>query len=157
MNKRSILTIVLLCAAPVFIGGCASNLGGDDYSRGEARRVMRVEFATVESVRPVMLEGTRSPVGSTAGAVVGSVIGYSLGGGRGSVSSAVGAVAGAVAGGVGGAALEEAATRRQGMEITLELDRGGYIAVVQADEGEDFRPGDRVRVVGDGYTTRVTY
>ena len=156
MNNRLLLTIALLCATPLLVGGCASNPGGNDYSRGEARRVMRVEFATVESVRAVMLEGTRSPVGSTAGAIVGGVIGHSIGG-RGSVSSTVGAVAGAVAGGIGGAALEEAATRRQGVEITVELDRGGYIAVVQADEGEDFQPGDRVRVVGDGYTTRITH
>jgi len=155
MNKRSILTIVLLSITLPFIGGCASNLGGDDYSRGEARKVMRVRFATIESVRPVRLEGTKSPVGSMAGAVVGGVIGHSLGG-RGSVVSTVGAVAGAVAGGVGGAALEEGITRRQGVEITIQLDNGEYLAVVQEDGGEDFQPGERVRLVGGGQTARVT-
>jgi outer membrane lipoprotein SlyB len=155
MNKRSILAIVLLPIALLLSGGCASNLGGDDYSRSEARRTMRVRFATVESVRPVRLEGTRTPVGSMAGAVVGGVIGHSLGG-RGSVVSAVGTVAGAVAGGVGGAAVEEAVTRKQGVEITLQLDNGEFLAVVQADGGEDFQPGERVRLVGDGYTERVT-
>ncbi|MCL1824506.1 MAG: hypothetical protein FWG26_00935 [Betaproteobacteria bacterium] len=155
MKKRSILAVTLLCVTPLLVGGCASNLGGDDYSRGEARRVMRVRFATIESVRPVNLGGTRSPVGSMAGAVVGGVIGSSLGG-RGSASSAVGTVIGAVAGGVGGAALEETATRRQGVEITVQLDRAGYLAIVQEDNGEDFQPGEQVRLVEDGETTRVT-
>ena len=155
MNKRSILTIFLLPIALLLSGGCASNLGGDDYSRSEARRTMRVRFATVESVRPVRLEGTRTPVGPMAGAVAGGVIGHSLGG-RGSVISAVGTVAGAVAGGVGGAAVEEAVTRRRGVEITVQLDNGEYLAVVQADGGEDFQPGERVRLVGDGYTERIT-
>ena len=155
MNKRSILTIVLLSIALPLVGGCVSNLGGDDYSRSEARRTMRVWFATIESVRPVRLEGTRSPVGSMAGAVVGGVIGHSLGG-RSHVASTVGAVAGAVAGGVGGAALEEGITRRQGVEITIKLDNGEYLAVVQEDGGENFQPGERVRLVGDGQTTRVT-
>ncbi|MCL1860722.1 MAG: hypothetical protein FWG52_04200 [Proteobacteria bacterium] len=155
MNKRSILAAILLCITPLLVGGCVSNLGGDDYSRWETRRVMRVRFATVESVRPVNLGGTRSPVGSMAGAVAGGVIGSSLGG-RGTTSSAVGTVIGAVAGGLGGAALEEAATRRPGVEITVELDRGEYLAIVQEDNGEDFQPGERVRLVGDWQETRVT-
>jgi len=155
MNKRSILAIGLLCALPLLVGGCASNLGGSDYSRTEARRVMTVRFATVESVRMVRLEGTKSPVGSLAGAVAGGVIGSSLGG-RGPTSSAVGAVIGAVAGGVGGSALEEAATRKQGVEVTVQLDQGGYLAIVQEDEGEGFQPGERVRLVGSGEATRVT-
>jgi len=84
------------------------------------------------------------------------VIGSSLGGRRDPITSTVGTVIGAVAGGVGGAALEEAATRKQGLEITVKLDRGGYLAIVQADGGEDFQPGDRVRLVGSGEATRVT-
>ena len=155
MNKRSILAVAFLCVSPFLIGGCASDLGGDDYSRWETRRVMTVRFATVEIVRPVTLEGTRSPVGAVAGAVVGGVIGGSIGGGH--TSSTIGAVIGSVAGGVGGAALEESATRRRGLEITVELDEGGYVAIVQADQGEDFQPGDRVRLVGNGEAIRVTY
>ena len=155
MNKCSILIIALLCVSPLFVGGCASNLGGSDYSRGEARSVMTVRFATVESVRMVRLEGTKTPIGSAAGTVAGGVIGSSLGG-SGSTTSVVAAVLGAVAGGIGGSAIEEAATRKQGQEITVRLDQGGYLAVVQADDGEGFQPGERVRLVGSGEATRVT-
>jgi outer membrane lipoprotein SlyB len=155
MNKCSILATVLLCAVPFLSSGCVSNLGGDDYSRGEARRTMHVRFATVESVRSVSLEGTKSLVGMTAGAVAGGAIGRSIAG-RGSTAGIVGTVAGAVAGSVGGAALEEAATRKRGVEITIQLDSGGYLAVVQADGGEDFQPGEWVRLVGSGESARVT-
>ncbi|MDR3214624.1 MAG: glycine zipper 2TM domain-containing protein [Azoarcus sp.] len=145
------MTAILAVAA--ILTGCASDLGGDAYSRREARQVMQVRFATVESVRPVLLEGTKTPVGAVAGAAVGGIAGSALGRGRG---SAIGSVVGAVAGGLGGAAVEEAVTRERGMEVTVRLDHGEYLAVVQADRGEDFQPGERVRLVGSGGAARVT-
>jgi len=68
----------------------------------------------------------------------------------------VGAVLGSVAGGVAGQAAEQAATRQPGLEITVKLDSGRMIAVTQAAD-ENFRPGDRVRVLSDGRTARVTH
>lgn len=143
---------VLVVVAALGVAGCASGLGGGTYGRTEARRAMSVQYGVVESVRPVQLEGTKSPLGAGAGAVVGGVAGSGVGGGRGQI---VGATVGAVAGGLAGAALEEAATRKPGVEVTVRLDDGRVIAVVQEDEGEGFRLGERVRVVSDGGTTRV--
>lgn len=114
---------------------------------------MVVQFGAVESVRGVRLEGTKSPVGTVAGAAVGGIAGSSVGGGRG---SAIAAVIGAVAGGLAGSAIEEGVTRTQGVEVTVQLENGQYLAVVQADEGEQFMPGERVRVLRDGGTSRVT-
>ena len=62
---------------------------------------------------------------------------------------------GAVAGGVAGQAAEQGATRQTGLEITVKLDGGRLIAVTQAAD-ETFQPGDRVRVLSDGATSRVT-
>ncbi|MDY0073687.1 MAG: glycine zipper 2TM domain-containing protein [Thauera sp.] len=143
----------LALLAVLTLGGCAAGLGGDDYSRGQARRAMNVDFGTVQSVRVVKIEGTKSPVGAGAGAVVGGVAGSTVGGGRG---SSIAAVLGAVAGGVAGAAVEEGVTRQTGIEVTVRLDNGQHLAVVQADGGENFRSGERVRVLRDGATTRVT-
>ncbi|MDR1424891.1 MAG: hypothetical protein LBI92_09880 [Azoarcus sp.] len=154
MKNHAILAIVLLAAAPLLSGGCASNLGGSDYSRAEARQPMSIRFGTVESTRPVKLEGTKTSIGAGAGAVAGGMIGHSLG--KRGVSSAIGTVLGAVAGGVGGAAVEEAVTRQNGVEITVKLENGEYLAVVQADGGENFQHGERVRLVGSGQATRVT-
>ena len=150
-TRLSAATVAVLTL--LVLGGCAQGLGGDAYSRTEARRAMTVQFGTIESARGVQLEGTKTPIGSVAGAAVGGIAGSSVGGGRG---SAVAAVLGAVAGGVAGSALEEGATRTPGVEVTVRLDNGQYLAVVQADQGEGFRAGERVRVLRDGGTTRVS-
>lgn len=56
---------------------------------------------------------------------------------------------------VGGAAAEEAVTRQDGVEITVKLDSGRVLAITQAAD-EEFRVGDRVRVLTGGGVTRVT-
>jgi len=61
-----------------------------------------------------------------------------------------------VVGGLAGAAAEEGVTRKQGIEITLKMDNGEILAVMQEDGGEKFAPGERVRLLQDGRTTRVT-
>jgi outer membrane lipoprotein SlyB len=65
-------------------------------------------------------------------------------------------VVGAVVGGLAGAAAEEGLTRKDGLEITVKLDNGSMIAVVQ-EADEQFHPGERVRLVESGGTTRVTH
>ena len=141
------LTVIALLSA------CATGVGGDDYSRDQTRREQTVRLGVVDSVREVKIEGTRSGVGAVAGGVVGGVAGSTVGQGRGST---VGAVLGSVAGGVAGQAAEQGATRQTGLEIMVKLDSGRLIAVTQAAD-ESFKPGDRVRVLSDGATTRVAH
>jgi outer membrane lipoprotein SlyB len=145
------LTVALLAA--VSVAGCASGLGGGDYERAEARRVMNVRMGVIESVRLVKLEGTKSPVGTLGGAAVGGIAGSTVGGGKG---SAIAAVVGAVVGGIAGSAAEEGITRKQGVEVTVKMDNGEMLAIIQEDGGEGFKPGERVRLLQDGRTTRVT-
>lgn len=152
-NRLNRFGAAILVGVALVMGGCAAGLGGGTYQRGEARRAMTVQFGTVESVRQVMLEGTKTPIGAGAGAAVGGIAGSNVGRGSG---AAVGAILGAVAGGMAGAAVEEGVTRRQGVEVTVRLDGGSYLAVVQEDGGEQFRTGERVRLLRDGGTTRVT-
>ena len=86
----------------------------------------------VESVREVNLEGTRSGIGAGTGAVAGGIAGSSIGHGRG---AALGAVAGAVVGGVAGQAAEQGLTAKRGVEVTIKLDGGQMVAIMQeADE-----------------------
>ncbi|THF61924.1 glycine zipper 2TM domain-containing protein [Pseudothauera nasutitermitis] len=152
-NRLNRFGAAILVGVALVMSGCAAGLGGGTYQRGEARRAMTVQFGTVESVRQVMLEGTKTPIGAGAGAAVGGIAGSNVGRGSG---AAVGAILGAVAGGMAGAAVEEGVTRRQGVEVTVRLDGGSYLAVVQEDGGEQFRAGERVRLLRDGGTTRVT-
>ncbi|HOB45778.1 MAG TPA: glycine zipper 2TM domain-containing protein [Zoogloea sp.] len=148
-----ILNLCIAMLAAVTVVGCASGLGGGDYERAEARRVISVRMGIVESVRPVKLEGTKSPVGTLGGAAVGGIAGSTIGQGKG---AAIGAVLGAVAGGLAGSAAEEGITRKQGIEVTVKMDNGEMLAVVQEDGGEKFMPGERIRLLQDGRTTRVT-
>ncbi|TAN78792.1 MAG: glycine zipper 2TM domain-containing protein [Gallionella sp.] len=145
-------TVALLFAAAA-LAGCASSMSGAGYTRGQARQVEDVRMATVESVREVQIEGTKTAIGTAAGTVVGGIAGSNVGAGKG---SSVGTVLGAVAGGVVGSAIEEGATRQAGIEITVRFDDGRLIAVAQAAD-EKFQPGERVRVLTGGGVTRISH
>ena len=153
LMKNSLFLLLLLIQ--IGLSGCAANQSGESYSRSEARTVQRVEYGIIEQLRPVKIEGTKTPIGSGAGAIVGGLAGSSVGG---DITGKVMAVIGAVAGGVAGAAIEEGVTRAEGVEITLKMNNGQTIAIVQAlSPNERFAVGDRVRVIYSGQNTRVAH
>ncbi|MFC5695400.1 glycine zipper 2TM domain-containing protein [Pseudomonas sp. GCM10022186] len=153
--RKPVLLVASFTAVALALGGCQSSLTGDTYSREEARQVQTVRMGTIESLRPVKIEGTKTPVGAGAGAVVGGIGGSTIGHGRG---SAVAAVIGAVAGGLLGAAAEEGMTRTQGVEVTVREDDGSMRAYVQeVQPNEVFRVGERVRIVTVNGTSRVSH
>jgi outer membrane lipoprotein SlyB len=145
--------LILVALISVFLVACASSNSGNVYKRDDARKVQTVKTGVVESVRTVKLEGTKSPIGTLAGGAIGGIAGSSIGGGRG---SAIAAVLGAVVGGLAGSAAEEGITRKDGLEITVKLDGGAMIAIVQ-EADEAFQPGDKVRIVENADTSRVTH
>lgn len=149
--RRNAMALALIAGA-MALQGCAPSLSGSAYSRGEARREMTVRMGTIESIRSVTIEGTKTPIGTVAGGAIGGVAGSNVGGGKGAI---VGTILGAVVGGVAGSAVEEGVTRRQGQEITVRLDNGEFRAIVQ-EADEALKPGQRVRLVSNGGTTRVT-
>lgn len=147
------LRLIALVALTTLLAACASSGSGGAYSRDEARKTQTVKTGVVESVRSVKIEGTKTPVGTATGAVVGGVAGSTIGHGKGSV---IAAVVGAVAGGLAGSAIEEGVTRKDGIEITVKLDSGGLVAVVQ-EADEQFHPGEKVRILESGGTSRVSH
>lgn len=149
--KTSQLCIIGLLS--VVLAACASANSGSVYSRDEARKVQTIRTGVVESVRQVKLEGSKTPIGTIAGAAVGGIAGGATGSGAGGT---IAAVIGAVAGGLLGSAIEEGVTRKNGIEITIKLDGGTLVAVVQ-EADEAFAPGDRVRLVESGGITRVSH
>jgi outer membrane lipoprotein SlyB len=141
---RSVRRFLALAAgAALALSGCASSMSGDVYSRDQARKVQRVDEGEIIMVREVMIEGTKSGLGVVAGGVVGGVLGSMVGGGKGQT---LGTVAGAVGGAGAGAAAEEAATRQKGLEITVKLENGEVVSVVQAADRE-YLVGDEVKVL----------
>ncbi len=141
-------------ALPLMLTGCYTpSSSGAVYTSGQTGREQTVRMGVVESVRPVTIEGTRGEIGTLAGGAVGGIAGSDAGGGKG---SGVGTILGAVVGGVAGSAIERGVTQKKGVEVTVRLDNGELRAIAQ-EADEEFRPGERVRLVTGGGKTRVTH
>ena len=124
-------TRAIACAfACLLVAGCAYNRGSGDYRSYEVMGEQSVRFGVVETVRPVRIQPRDTGVGSTAGAFIGGIAGSHVGGGSGQI---VGAIAGTVLGSIIGYNAEQQAT------------------------SEQFRTGERVRVLTGRDAVRVTH
>jgi outer membrane lipoprotein SlyB len=138
----------------LLLGACAyPPAGSADYRGYEVRGEQSVRFGVVESVRAVRITPQDTGVGAASGAALGAVAGSTVGGGSGQVAGAIG---GALLGGIIGQNVEQQANQKNGMEITVLLDSGKYISVVQGAD-EPFQAGDRVRILSGPGGTRVTH
>lgn len=136
------------------LAGCASPPhSGREYSYFQAQGEQSVRMGVVESVRDVTIVNPDSGTGTMAGAALGGLGGSATGSGNGSAAMAI---VGAVAGGLVGNRVEANANRKPGYEITVKLDNGELKAVTQLAD-ELFRPGERVRLLSNGYTARVSH
>ena len=151
MNILKSLGAALACL--VLLGGCAYSYGARDYRGYETLGAQEVRFGVIESVREVKIQPGETGVGTAGGAMLGGIAGSTVGGGSGQVAGAIG---GAILGGLIGQSVERSANERPGVELTVLLDSGKYIAVVQ-EADEAFRSGDRVRILSGRGTTRVTH
>lgn len=147
--KKLVNLLLSLCL--VAAAGCASR-GGDDYSNQQERRAMTVQRGTVMEVRVVKTSNSSTGVGAIAGGVVGGVLGRYIGGGS---ARTVGSVGGAIGGAAAGAGAEKAARDHDALEISIMLDSGREVIVVQ-DPDIKFQKGDRIRMLtsSDG-TARI--
>ena len=128
----------------VAMAGCTpKSMSGDAYTRERAQRVQTVEYGEVVEVRQVLIEGTKSGLGAVGGGALGGALGSGIGRGAGTT---IGVVGGVIAGAVAGGAVEEAATKQPGLEVTVRMDAGRTIALVQGVD-PPVRAGDRVRIL----------
>lgn len=139
--------------AALALGGCAYHGGPGHYRGYEVRSEQTVRFGVVEAIREVRIQYGESGVGAASGAMLGSIAGSHAGSGHGHLAGAIG---GAILGGLIGQEIERSGNERPGIELTVLLDSGRYIAVIQ-EADEMFRPGDRVRVLSGRGSTRVTH
>ena len=151
--KKSVVAAVAL-GAVVAVSGCATPYPAGPYYVGPPQRAQAVEMGVVENVRPMGLAGPATGLGALTGAGLGGWAGSGIGSGGGNAAAIIGGV---ILGSIIGNTLENEATRRPGVEVTVRLDTGRMIAVVQDAAGEAFRPGDRIRVVYDGPYTRILH
>jgi outer membrane lipoprotein SlyB len=145
---------VYAIAAAALVAGCAvPPQSASVYPYYQTQQELDVRTGTVESVRSVLIVNPQSGVGVASGAVLGGLAGSYAGGGRGQIATSL---LGALAGGLLGQRVEASGTQRPGFEITVRLDSGEMRAITQ-EATEMFRPGERVRLLSDGYNTRVTH
>jgi outer membrane lipoprotein SlyB len=147
---RSLLTALLVTSA---VAGCASSASSRVYPRHQAQQAWTVEYGEVAGIDTVTIEGEPSYLGRAGGGYIGYELGRAaVDGSGGGVAGAVGAVAGAVA----GDAVEKGVTRQHGLQITVDLEEGPTVAIVQAAD-QTFAVGERVKVLrGQRGAARVT-
>ncbi|NLJ61743.1 MAG: glycine zipper 2TM domain-containing protein [Alcaligenaceae bacterium] len=141
-------------ASAVLVSGCANqSASGSVYTYGQAQNEQIVRLGTVQSVRYVTIQSEQpSGFGGVSGAAVGGVAGSTIGGGRGNILATMG---GAILGGLAGNAIENKTQKRQGIEITVQMDNGETRAIAQ-EADVMFTAGQRVRVLSGNGPTRVT-
>lgn len=150
MNHNAV-GVALIALGLVAASGCATHSTPNTFNRSQVGAVQSVEQGTVHALRDVTIQTDSRGIATATGAVLGGIAGSTIG--SGTRANTAGAVAGAAAGGALGNTMARGA--RPGVELTIELDNGRTIAVVQDGSSQDFRVGDRVRVTSDGTTTRV--
>lgn len=146
-NRAPTIAYTLRCAATVALliaalSGCASR-GGRTYNDWDTRQAQTVRYGTVVDVTKVQVEDDPSLLGPVIGGVAGGVVGSIFGGGSGKVLTTLG---GALGGALIGGATEAYARKYTATQLTIELEDGGNILIVQGDD-EYFTRGDAVRVI----------
>ena len=153
MNMKQMMVLGTMATVTILAGCAQPGLGGGNYTRGQVRGEQTVRLGIVETVRDVTIDARDAGTGTLAGAAIGGVAGSTVGGGY--KANAVGAIAGAVVGGIIGNAVEKNNNDRKGVEVTVRLEGGKLIAVTQ-EKDEEFRVGDRVRILSGQGSTRVS-
>jgi outer membrane lipoprotein SlyB len=151
--KLRLVTIGALALSALLAGCAQPGLGGGNYTRSQVRGEQTVRLGMVESVRDVVIDARQDGTGTLVGAALGGIAGSTVGGG--SKANAAGAIAGAVVGGLAGQAIEKSNNDRKGVEVTVRLEGGKLIAITQ-EKDEEFRVGDRVRILSGQGATRVS-
>ena len=137
--------------------GCASK-SYPTVPKSSAGVIQTLSHGTVVAVRTVQIDGQSTILGPTAGATVGAAVGRTAGQGSGQILASA---AGAAVGGIVGAAVEKKLTTKQAQEVTIRMDGGERVTVVQEFEEPGFHEGDRVNVMesinGDARISHADY
>lgn len=153
MKLSATIITISVSAIGLTLGACTPQAGPSTFSQNETGQVVPVQHGEITALRPVEIRPGQTRVGTVAGAALGALGGSQIG--RTTTANIAGGVAGAVAGGAAGSAIE-GSQRTNGLEITIRLDSGETVAIVQPGDPRDFRVGDRVRISGNAENARVT-
>ncbi|CEO37791.1 glycine zipper 2TM domain-containing protein [Photobacterium kishitanii] len=152
--KTKILAVVII-ASTLGLAGCAANPYGNAYNVNDARQMQQVYYGTVVRTQAVTLNGNGNGIGTLAGGAIGGILGSGVGGGKGAEIATIG---GALLGGFLGNEAGNQATKRNGVNLTIKMDSGRTVSIVQQVNPQVmFHAGERVQVnLSDDGTSRVT-
>ncbi|WP_299494615.1 glycine zipper 2TM domain-containing protein [uncultured Shewanella sp.] len=155
--RLGISCTLLMILSFLLLTGCTNtpNPYGNSYGSADTRTVQQVYYGTIIKTEPVNIDASSGTniVGTVAGAAVGGVLGSTIGGGTGSTLAAIG---GGLLGGYAGGKTANALGERNGVNLTIRLDNGNVISIVQeANPDMIFSVGEKVQVNMSGSTGRV--
>ena len=158
IQTYSLNGLALLCCLVMILGGCASQTGGA-YTSSQTRQASVVYMGTITHLNPAYIDNNPTGAGALGGAVVGGVVGSAVGSPTWSrAGRMLTTLGGAVIGAIAGTGVEKTLNSKDALEITVNLDDGQTLSVVQelGSEERSFAVGDRVRVLrGSGDSARV--
>ena len=145
--------VISLIGSLLFAHGCSSNKQASRYPTAAAGIAHTLETGSIVNARRIVIDGESTNMGVYGGVVAGGALGTALGGevGGTGLSAAVGGVGGTIAGMVLGPKLEKKMNSKPGDELTIEMDDGRMIVVIQEVREPEFYPGERVRVHLDNH------
>lgn len=145
VKRKPAACAILLLLLLLSLAACAPQTGGS-FTSGQTRRPHSVDMGSITRLEAAFINNDATGIGALGGAVVGGVAGSTLGGGTGRVLTALG---GAILGGLLGTGIERGLNSKDAVEVTVQLDDGQMLAIVQelGDEERAFAVGDRVRVL----------
>ena len=135
------------------VSGCTFPSAGPMIPQSQVGVARTLAMGTIVSSEPVTISGQKTNLGQMGGAGVGGV---AASGGRYDTGGLVAGAVGAVAGAVVGQAVEEVATRKDGQRLTIRMDDGRMVEIVQNADNGYFREGDRVQVAEGGSESTVS-
>lgn len=138
-TRTAFRAFVFLLSLALFLPAC----GGKRYSDGSLRQTQAVRQGVVVDVTEVMVYEDPSLVGPAVGLAAGGLLGSAFGAGTGRTLFVIG---GGLLGVDVGGGIDYRTRSYKAMQITMELDNGNILMVVQGYD-EVFVRGDEVRII----------
>jgi len=146
--------IYILLFFSLIIFGCANeSLKSDTFQRDSVQRISNVLYGEVVSIKNVNIEGS-----TKSGTIVGGLVGAAAGSGvsDSKPESEIGAVIGGAIGATLGGNISKNFQSVDGIQLTINMDDGRTISVVQEIGDYAFETGDLVEVITTKGKTRVS-
>ena len=146
--------IISLATFICLFTSCANpSLKPDTYDRDSVQKVSNVLYGEIVSLKKVTIEGeTKS--GTIVGGLVGAAAGSQVSDSK--PESEIGAVIGGAIGATLGGNVSKNIQSVEGIQLTINMDDGRTISVVQETSQYSFSIGDLVEVISTKGKTRVS-